>query len=160
MTDKTDSKSLEIGDKAPDFNASTTEGDITLSSIDKNVVLYFYPKDDTPGCTTEAKGFAILKDDFAKLDTIILGVSKDNNKSHHKFIEKCGLNFTLIADKDTSICKSYHVWGEKKFMGRKYMGISRETFLIGKDKKIKQIWHNVKVNDHPREVLEAVRNII
>jgi peroxiredoxin Q/BCP len=149
---------LKEGDPAPAFSAATNDGvRIALSDFQgKNVILYFYPKDDTPGCTKEACGF---RDDFAafkKKGAVILGVSTDPVKSHAKFVEKYKLPFTLVADEDKKIVEAYGVWGEKSFMGRKYMGTHRVTFLIGPDGRIKKIWPAVKPEEHPAEVLAAL----
>ena len=150
--------SLKEGDQAPDFSALTNDGGkASLSDFKrKNVVLYFYPRDDTPGCTKEACGF---RDDFAafkKKGAVILGVSTDKVKSHAKFVEKFKLPFTLLADEGKKIVEAYGVWGEKSFMGRKYMGTNRVTFLIGPDGRIKKIWPAVKPEEHPAEVLAAL----
>src|SRR2546426_8962474 len=155
-------KTLELklteGDPAPDFTAPVNGGGkISLSDFKgKNVVLYFYPRDDTPGCTKEACAF---RDEFAKFESagvVILGVSTDSPKSHAKFAEKHKLPFTLLADEDKQIVQAYGVWGQKSFLGRKYMGTHRITFLIGPDGRIKKIWPTVKPADHAKEVLEAV----
>ncbi|HEY9509892.1 MAG TPA: thioredoxin-dependent thiol peroxidase [Verrucomicrobiae bacterium] len=149
---------LQEGDPAPAFTA-TTSGGGKLSLADfkgKNVVLYFYPKDDTPGCTKEACSF---RDHFAELKkkgAIVLGVSPDSVKSHDKFVEKFKLPFTLLADEDKKIVEAYGVWGEKSFMGRKYRGTYRVTFLIGPDGTIKKIWPKVKPEEHVAEVLAAL----
>src|SRR5438093_11908766 len=125
---------LKEGDKAPDFTATSSGGQVSLSDFKgKNVILYFYPRDDTPGCTKEACAF---RDEFAafkKKGAVVLGVSTDSTKSHAKFIEKFKLPFTLLADEDKRIVEAYGVWGEKRFMGMKYMGTNRVTFLIGPD---------------------------
>src|SRR3954451_25438527 len=151
-------KTLELklaeGDDAPEFSAITSDGrKISLSDFKgKNVVLYFYPRDDTPGCTKEACGF---RDEFAAFKAkgaVVLGVSKDSAKSHDKFAEKYKLPFTLLPDEDKKIVQAYGVWGEKSFLGRKYLGIHRVTFLIGPDQKIKKIWTTVKPPNHAREV--------
>jgi peroxiredoxin Q/BCP len=125
----------------------------------KNVVLYFYPKDDTPGCTIEAKDFRDLMKDFEKNNTTIIGLSKDDVKSHDKFKEKFCLPFTLASDTDGSTCEAYGVWVEKSMYGKKYMGIERTTFLIDKQGKIAQIWGKVKVEGHAKEVLEAAQGL-
>ena len=150
---------LKEGGNAPEFSAMTNGGGkISLADFKgKNVILYFYPKDDTPGCTKEACAF---RDDFAefkKRGAIVLGVSPDSVKSHDKFVEKFKLPFTLIADEDRKIVNDYGVWGEKSFMGRKYMGTHRVTFLIGGDGKIKKIWPQVKPDEHAAEVLAALQ---
>jgi len=149
---------LREGDKAPTFKAPTNGGGkVTLSDFKgKNVILYFYPKDDTPGCTKEACAFRDHFSEFKKQGAVVLGVSTDPVKSHDKFVEKFKLPFTLLADEDKSIVKAYGVWGEKSFMGRKYQGTHRVTFLIGPDGRIKKIWPNVKPAEHAREVLAAL----
>ena len=124
-----------------------------------NIVLYFYPKDDTPGCTLEAKDFKDAMDNFSNNDTIIIGVSKDNVTSHDKFIKKYCLPFDLVSDETLEICKSYGVWVEKSMYGKKYMGIERSTFLIDKNQNIVKEWRKVKVKGHVKEVLTAVENI-
>lgn len=149
---------LKEGDKAPSFTAMTNGGGkISLAEFTgKNVVLYFYPKDDTPGCTKEACSFRDNFDGFRKRGAVVLGVSTDPVKSHDKFTDKFKLPFTLLADDDKKIVQAYGVWGEKKFMGRKYMGTHRVTFLIGEDGKIKKIWPKVKPDEHVAEVLAAL----
>jgi peroxiredoxin Q/BCP len=150
---------LKEGDKAPNFNAETSGGGrLSLSDlIGKNVILYFYPKDDTPGCTKEACSFRDNYEKFNKRGAIVLGVSPDAVKSHDKFAQKFRLPFTLIADPEKHIVESYGVWGEKVFMGRKYMGTHRVTFLIGPDGRIQKIWPKVKPEEHAAEVLEALK---
>lgn len=149
---------LKEGDVAPDFSAATNGGGkISLADYKgKNVILYFYPKDDTPGCTKEACGFRDSFSEFKKRGAIVLGVSPDPVKSHDKFVEKFSLPFPLLADEDKKIVEAYGVWGEKTFMGRKYMGTHRVTFLIGGDGRIKKIWPQVKPDEHPAEVLAAL----
>ena len=149
---------LKEGDKAPMFTASTSGGaQISLSDYKgKNVILYFYPRDDTPGCTKEACAFRDGFAQFKKKDAVVLGVSPDSVKSHDKFVDKFKLPFTLVADEDKAIAQSYGVWGEKSFMGRKYLGVFRVTFLIGPDGKIKKIWPAVKPEEHADEVLAAL----
>lgn len=149
---------LKEGDKAPTFTVATNGGGkISLADYKgQNVILYFYPKDDTPGCTKEACAF---RDDFAefkKKGAVVLGVSPDSVKKHDKFVEKFKLPFTLLADEDKAIANAYGVWGEKTFMGRKYMGVFRVTFLISPDGKIKKIWPAVKPEEHAAEVLAAL----
>jgi peroxiredoxin Q/BCP len=149
---------LKPGDAAPDFTATTEDGrTVSLSDFKgSQVILYFYPRDDTPGCTKEACAF---RDEFAafkKKGAIILGVSLDSSKSHAKFIEKYKLPFTLLADVDKKIVQAYGAWGQKSFMGRKYMGTYRVTFLIGADGRIKQVWPAVKPQEHAKEVLAAL----
>jgi peroxiredoxin Q/BCP len=150
---------LKEGDPAPDFTApASSGGNVSLSDFKgKYVVLYFYPRDDTPGCTKEACGFRDAYDKFRKAGTILLGVSIDPIKSHDKFITKFKLPFTLIADEDKSIVQKYGVWGQKSFMGRKYMGTHRVTFLIDPNGHIKKIWPSVKPEAHAEEVLAAIR---
>jgi peroxiredoxin Q/BCP len=149
---------LEEGDLAPDFKAFTNSGDeVSLAELKgKHVVLYFYPKDDTPGCTKEACAFRDRFADFKKKGVVVLGVSVDPVKSHQKFVEKHKLPFPLLSDEDKKIVNSYGVWGEKAFMGRKYMGTHRVTFWIGPDRKIRRIWPKVKPEEHAEEVLGAV----
>jgi peroxiredoxin Q/BCP len=149
---------LKEGDKAPTFTVATNGGGkISLADyLGQNVILYFYPKDDTPGCTKEACAFRDGFADFKKRGAVILGVSPDPVKKHDKFVEKFKLPFTLLADEDKAIANAYGVWGEKSFMGRKYMGVFRVTFLIGPDGKIKKIWPSVKPEEHAAEVLAAL----
>ena len=149
---------LEEGDKAPNFTAETSGGSrISLSDFaGKPVILYFYPKDDTPGCTKEACAFRDSYDEFQQRGAIVLGVSPDPVKSHDKFVKKFKLPFTLVADPDKRIVEAYGVWGEKAFMGRKYMGTHRVTFLIGPDGRIQRIWPKVKPEEHAAEVLQAL----
>ena len=135
-----------------DFNLKDTFG--------KFVVLYFYPKDDTPGCTIETNDFNKLLSKFKKLDCEIYGISKDSIKSHDKFREKYKIKFDLLADEELKVLKKYKVWGKKKFMGREFMGTNRTTFLIDKKGKIIKIWENVKVKDHAKEVLETLKDIL
>ena len=128
-------------------------------SLGKFVILYFYPKDDTPGCTIETNDFNKLLTKFKKLECEVYGVSKDNLKSHDKFRDKYKIKFDLLADEELKVLKKYKVWGKKKFMGREFMGILRTTFLIDKKGKIIKIWDNVKVKDHAKEVLDTLRDI-
>ena len=150
---------LKIGDTAPTFTAPRDGGtSIALSDYaGKQVVLYFYPKDDTPGCTKEAIGFTEMVAEFSEADTIILGVSKDPVKKHDKFIAKHELSIALVSDEDGDICENYGTWVEKSMYGKTYMGIERATFLIGADGKISQIWRKVKVPGHVAAVLDAAR---
>jgi peroxiredoxin Q/BCP len=146
---------LKEGDPAPDFTSVTNEGrQLSLSEFrGKSVVLYFYPRDDTPGCTKEACAF---RDEFSALKqqgAVVMGVSTDSQKSHAKFTTKYKLPFTLLADEDKSIVQAYGVWGQKSFLGRKYMGTNRVTFLIGPDGRIRKIWTDVKPAQHAKEVL-------
>lgn len=149
---------LKEGDPAPDFNAPTSGGGrASLADFKgKNVILYFYPRDDTPGCTKEACAFRDHFADFQKKGAVVLGVSIDPVKSHDKFIKKFKLPFTLLADEEKKIVEAYGVWGQKSFMGRKYMGTHRVTFLIGSDGRIKKIWPTVKPEEHAEEVLAAL----
>lgn len=149
---------LKEGDKAPAFTAQTNGGGkVSLSDFKgKIVILYFYPKDDTPGCTKEACAFRDRFSDFKKKGAVLLGVSTDPVKSHDKFAEKFKLPFTLLADEDKKIVEAYGAWGQKTFMGRKYLGTHRVTFLIGPDGRIKKIWPKVKPEEHAAEVLAAL----
>lgn len=149
---------LKVGDKAPEFSAPASGGKkVSLADYrGKNVVLYFYPKDSTPGCTKEACAF---RDEFAALakkDAIVLGVSPDSVASHDKFTLKQKLPFILLADEDKAMVQAYGVWGQKTFMGRKYDGVHRVTFLIGPDGRINKIWPAVKPEEHAAEVLAAL----
>jgi peroxiredoxin Q/BCP len=128
-------------------------------SLGKYVVLYFYPKDDTPGCTIETNDFNKLLSKFKKLDCEVYGISKDSLKSHNKFRDKYKIKFDLLSDQELKVLKKYKVWGKKRFMGREFMGIIRTTFLIDKKGKIIKIWDNVKVKDHAKEVLETLKNL-
>ena len=146
---------LEVGDKAPEFEALNQDGvKVALKDfIGKNVVLYFYPKDNTPGCTTEACEFSANYDQFIKKDTVIIGVSPDSVKSHAGFIAKQNLKHILLSDEDKEISKLYGVWQVKKNYGKEYLGIVRSTFVIGKDGKIAKIYKSVKAKDHAAKVL-------
>ena len=148
---------LKEGDQAPDFSAETSGGGrISLSDLaGKHVVLYFYPKDDTPGCTKEACAFRDSYKEFRDRGIVVLGVSPDPVRAHDKFVEKFKLPLTLVADTDKRIVNAYGVWGEKTFMGRKYQGTYRVTFLIGPDGRIQKIWPQVKPEEHAAEVLAA-----
>ena len=153
---------LKINSKAPSFILpSTTNNKYSLKdSIGKYVVLYFYPKDDTPGCTIETNDFNKLLSKFKKLDCEVYGISKDNLKSHNKFRDKYKIKFDLLADEEIKVLKKYKVWGMKKFMGREFMGIIRSTYLINKKGKIIKIWDNVKVKNHAEEVLKTLKNFV
>ena len=147
--------------KAVNFTLPSTNN-INFSlkdSLGKYVVLYFYPKDDTPGCTIETNDFNKLLSQFKKLECEIYGISKDTIKSHNKFRDKYKIKFDLLSDEELKVLKKYKVWGKKKFMGREFMGIIRTTYLIDKKGKIIKIWENVKVKDHAKEVLETLKNI-
>jgi peroxiredoxin Q/BCP len=150
---------LKEGDKAPDVKLELPDGSATsvAAQAGKILVLYFYPKDDTPGCTTEAQGFSALAGDFAEAGATIVGVSKDSAAKHQKFIDKYGLKVALASDNDGAVCEAYGTWIEKKLYGREYMGIDRATFLIGKDGRIARIWRKVKVKGHADEVLAAAK---
>ena len=149
---------LQAGDPAPEFSADTNGGGhVSLADFrGKPVILYFYPKDDTPGCTKEACAFRDQFAGFQKKGAIVLGVSPDPVKAHDKFVEKFKLPFTLLADVDKKIVTAYGVWGEKTFMGRKYMGTHRVTFLIDSDGRIQKIWPLVKPESHAAEILAAL----
>ena len=144
--------------KAPNFKLiSTSNKIIELKKIkSKYIVLYFYPKDDTPGCTLETKDFNSLLNKFKKLDCTIFGISKDDLKSHLKFKKKYNVKFELLVDEKKEVIKAYKTWGKKKFMGREFIGQIRNTFLI-KDKKIINVWRNVKVKNHAEEVLNYLK---
>jgi thioredoxin-dependent peroxiredoxin len=150
---------LSEGDAAPNPSFTTAAG--TLASIaefkGKKLVLYFYPKDDTTGCTKEAQEFTSLASDLAKAGAEIVGISKDSVKSHAKFIGKYDLKVALGSDEDGAVCEAFGVWVEKSMYGKKYMGIERSTFLIGADGKIARIWRKVKVAGHAADVLEAAK---
>lgn len=149
---------LSVGDVAPAFSAPAS-GAKTVALADfkgRHVVVYFYPRDDTPGCTKEACGFRDAYARFEKQGVVVLGVSPDPVKSHDRFVAKFQLPFTLVADEDHGIAEAYGVWGEKVFMGRKYQGVHRCTFLVGPDGRLRAIWPQVKPETHADEVLEAV----
>ncbi|MBF9050702.1 redoxin domain-containing protein [Roseobacter sp. HKCCD9010] len=150
---------LDIGSPAPDFTLPRDGGgEVTLSAAQpKPVVLYFYPKDDTPGCTKEAIAFTGLAAKFEAAGAMIIGISKDTVAKHDKFIAKHDLGIALVSDAESDTCERYGTWVEKNMYGKKYMGIERATFLIGGDGKIAQIWRKVKVPGHAEAVLEAVR---
>lgn len=153
--------SLQVGTKAPEFSLPGNDGKIvTLADYaGKNVVLYFYPKDDTPGCTTEAKDFTAAKAEFDAANTVVIGMSKDTAAKHDKFIGKHDLTVTLASDEEGSCIENYGVWVEKNMYGRKYMGIERATFLIDKNGIIQNIWRKVKVKVHVEAVLEAAKGL-
>jgi peroxiredoxin Q/BCP len=159
--DERDGDMLKEGDNAPNVTLPLPDGSKTsvADQAGKILVLYFYPKDDTPGCTTEAQAFTALADDFANAGATIIGVSKDGAARHEKFIGKYGLKLQLASDDDGSICEAYGVWVEKQNYGRAYMGIERSTFLIGKDGKIARIWRKVKVKGHAEDVLAAAKGL-
>ena len=147
--------------KAPDFTLPSTNGEKQKLKdlLGKYVVIYFYPKDDTPGCTIETNDFNKLLPKFKKLNCEIFGISKDTIKSHDKFREKFKIKFDLLSDEEIKVLKRYKVWGKKKFMGREFMGIIRSTLLIDKKGKVLKVWDNVKVKDHAKEVLETLKSL-
>ena len=152
---------LKINNKAPNFKLSSTDGSVfELNKIKKkNIILYFYPKDDTPGCTLESKDFSKLNSLINKNKTVVFGISKDSIESHLKFKKKYKLKFDLLSDEKINVIKKYGVWGKKSFLGKSYMGIVRTTFLINSKGKIHKIWSNVRVKDHAKEVYEEIKNI-
>ncbi len=152
---------LKIGDIAPDFTLDTNNGgSVTLSALrGQNVVVYFYPRDDTPGCTTEACAFNENLKAFSTLNAKVIGISKDNAKSHDKFATKYGLNIILAADVDGKACEAFGAWVEKSMYGKKYMGIDRVTFLIDANGKIAAHWPKVAVKGHAEEVLQALQSL-
>lgn len=152
---------VKVGNTAPDFTlAADGGGEIKLSGLHgKKVVLYFYPKDDTPGCTKEACGFRDALPDFSRINAEIIGVSKDGVAKHDKFKAKYELPFTLLSDEDGKVCEAYGTWVEKSMYGRKYMGIDRATFLIDEDGKLRAEWRKVKVPGHVDAVLQAAREL-
>ena len=147
------------GDKAPDVTLEMADGSTKRLSdfAGRPLVLYFYPKDDTAGCTREAQDFTALADAFARAGVAVVGVSKDTAKKHRSFAEKYGLRVDLASDVDGSVCEAFGTWTEKSMYGRKYMGIERSTFLTGKDGRIARAWRKVKVPGHAEEVLAAVK---
>ncbi|HTV44485.1 MAG TPA: thioredoxin-dependent thiol peroxidase [Stellaceae bacterium] len=150
---------IEPGQKAPDFTLPTDgSGSISLAQFaGQKVVLYFYPKDDTSGCTAEACGFRDALPDYRGAGAVVIGISKDSVASHDKFKKKHGLPFTLAADVDGAVCEKYGTWVEKSMYGRKYMGIERATFLIDGSGIVRGVWHKVRVPGHVAEVLKAAR---
>lgn len=152
---------LEIGQKAPEFSLPNENGDIVSLNDFKGrkLVLYFYPKDSTPGCTTEARGFTAQNKEFEAAGTVVLGASKDSMKRHQNFITKQELTISLISDEEGILCEAYGVWVLKKLYGREYMGIERATFLIDENGVIRNIWRKVKVKGHVDAVLEAAQTL-
>lgn len=150
---------LNAGETAPDFSLPRDGGgEISLSALKgRKVVLYFYPKDDTPGCTLEGIDFTRLKDGFDAAGTVVIGMSKDSAKSHDKFCKKHGLGIILASDENGDTCERYGVWMEKSMYGKTYMGIQRATFLIGADGKIARVWPKVSVDGHAQDVLDAAK---
>jgi peroxiredoxin Q/BCP len=151
---------VEEGKPAPDFELKSDSGEtVKLSDLrGKQVVLYFYPKDDTPGCTTQACGIRDAYGEFEQAGAVVLGVSPDAESSHVKFKQKYELPFTLLADSGHEVAERYGVWGEKKFMGKTYMGVARSTFVIGEDGNVKRVMHKVKPASHADDVLAALRS--
>ena len=150
---------LKAGDKAPEFKVLSDQGkEVTLSQFlgKKDVILYFYPKDNTSGCTKEACSFRDQMPQIENKKAVVLGVSPDSVKSHQGFIQKQNLNFTLLSDPDHKVAEAYGAWGEKSMYGKKYMGILRSTFIIGKDGIIKKVYEKVKPEGHAEEVLQAL----
>lgn len=149
---------LSIGMRAPDFSLHDTQGkEVKLSSLKgKKIVLYFYPKDDTPGCTVEACEFRDYNKEIQKKGALIFGVSVDDEKSHQKFTEKYKLNFPLLVDAGAKVAQKYHTWGEKNMYGRKYMGMFRTTYIIDETGKIEKVFEKVKPQGHAKEVLESL----
>ena len=146
--------------KAPNFKLASTNGSIfELNKLKKNIILYFYPKDDTPGCTLESRDFNKLNNLISKNNTVVFGISADSIESHLKFKKKYKLKFELLSDEKKLVLKKYGVWGKKSFLGKNYMGIIRTTILIRKDGKIHKIWNNVRVKDHANEVFKEIKNI-
>ena len=150
---------LKIGDKAPEFRLPSDGGaDISTTALKGHkVILYFYPKDNTPGCTTQACGFRDNQDALNNLNAKVVGISKDSVKKHDNFKAKHGLNFPLASDEQGDVCERYGVWKEKSMYGKTFMGIERTTFLIDEDGVITQIWRKVKVNDHMDEIRAALK---
>ena len=149
---------IEEGKPAPDFELPSHSGEtVRLSSLrGKPVVLYFYPKDDTPGCTAQACGIRDAYGEFERAGAVVLGISPDDEKSHDKFKSKYDLPFTLLSDPDHEVADAYGVWGEKKYMGRSYMGVNRSTFVIDGDGNVTKVMHNVKPATHADDVLAAL----
>ncbi|MGB4191230.1 MAG: thioredoxin-dependent thiol peroxidase [Rickettsiales bacterium] len=152
---------LKIGDTVTNFTLSSDQQEsVSISDFHgKNIILYFYPKDDTPGCTIEAKDFSCLTEEFSKLNTVIIGISKDDIKSHAKFRVKHDLKHILLADPNLDIIKQFNCWVEKSMYGKKYMGVARKTFLINKEGLLERIWPDVKIKDHAEEVLSVIKNM-
>lgn len=151
---------IEVGSPAPDFTLETPDGPVKLADhAGRKLVLYFYPKDDTSGCTAEAQQFSAMKEDFAKAGATVLGVSKDSIAKHRKFIDKYELQVPLGSDPEGTVVEAYGSWMEKSMYGRKYMGIDRSTFLIGPDGRIAALWRKVKVPGHAEAVLKEVEKL-
>ncbi len=152
---------LKVGDKAPDFCLPDKNGnEICLKDFEgKNIIVYFYPKDNTPGCTTEAIGFTGILPELEKLDASVIGISPDSPESHAKFIEKKNLTVTLLSDENKTVLKKWGAWGLKKFRGKEYMGVIRSTYLVGPDKKILHIWPKVSVKGHAEDVKKVLSEL-
>lgn len=149
--------SIDVGSQAPDFTAATNDGEISISDLKGQVVvLFFYPKDNTPGCTKEACGFRDVRGELEAKGVKVFGVSKDSLKSHARFTEKFDLNFPLISDPDLEILQAYGAWAEKKMYGKTFLGVIRTTVLIDGEGVVRQIWRKVKVAGHVDAVLEAI----
>lgn len=152
---------LRVGDALPEFRGKTLDGEITHEDLaGENAIVYFYPRDNTPGCTTEACDFRDNIENFKKAGIKIYGVSTDSLESHKKFADKYDLNFPLISDEDASICKAFDIWIKKSMYGREYMGTNRTTFFIGKDGVIQEVWGQVKVKEHVDKVLRRSKEIL
>ena len=150
----------DINDEAPQFNIETDKGNFNLKeNLGKNIILFFFPKADTSGCTKQAKSFSDLKIQFDRLNTLVIGISRDNQNKQIKFKEKHGLTCLLGSDLDNEVCTKYGVWVEKSMYGKKYMGIQRTTFLINKDGLIAYKWNKVKIPGHAEDVLEKIQNL-
>ncbi len=152
---------IKVGNEAPKFCLPDKDNsEVCLENFQgKYVVLYFYPKDNTPGCTTEAIGFTGILPELQKLDAVVIGISPDSPESHAKFIEKKELEVILLSDLDKNVLKAYGKWGKKKFRGKEYIGVTRSTFLIGPEGKILHIWPKVSVKGHPEEVKHILQEI-
>ena len=154
-------KGLNVGDIAPEFCLLDKDNkSVCLKDFNgKYVILYFYPKDNTPGCTTEAIGFTGILPEFQKLNAVVIGISPDSPESHAKFIEKKNLKVILLSDRDKEVLKSYGKWGKKKFRGKEYMGVTRSTFIIDTNGKIAHIWPKVSVKGHPEDVQNTLAEL-
>ena len=153
---------IKENSKAPIFNlpSSNNQNFEINKNLNQHLVIYFYPRDNTPGCTSEAKDFSKLYKEFKKLDCEVIGISKDDIENHKKFIDKFKIPFQLLSDEKIVVLKKYGVWGEKSMYGKKFMGIKRTTVLINPKSKILKIWNNVKVTDHAKEVLNFLKEVI
>ena len=153
---------IKINQKAPNFKLPSTNGKkFELNKLKrKNIVLYFYPKDDTPGCTLESQDFSKLNNMILKNKTVVYGISADSIQSHLNFKKKYKIKFQLLSDINKKVIKKYGVWGKKMFMGKNYMGIIRTTFLIDSNRKVLKIWNNVRVKDHAKDVYSEIKKIV